>query len=199
MPNALNWCHDRALALGYLHSSTRRDSRIIAGMNVTEALLESWDRQCRILEAVASKIDESNRHAKPSEDGWPLDQQLAHIHGTRRYWLSQVSPSRAATLESAYGPDEQALPDLDAIKGHLRASGLAIREAVRELLEQGVEKVSGEYGTYDHPVIFLQHMVWHEGWHVGLIFLGLRLAGQDPSEEWQEEKVWGEWRLEVWQ
>ncbi|MGI8924906.1 MAG: DinB family protein [Fimbriimonadales bacterium] len=166
-------------------------------VDVTEALLDSWDRQCRIVEAVASRVDESNRHVKPSEDGWPLDYQLAHIHNTRRFWLSHVAPEHGAALERAT-EDDKPLPDLNAIKAHLEQSGKAVREAVSELLEKGVEKVSSPNVTYDHPVMFLQHMVWHEGWHVGLIFLGLRLAGQEPPEEWEDEKVWGEWRTEVW-
>jgi hypothetical protein len=39
-------------------------------------------------------------------------------------------------------------------------------------------------------------MIWHEGWHVGLIFLALRLAGEEPKQEWEEANVWGEWRIE---
>lgn len=53
-----------------------------------------------------------------------------------------------------------------------------------------------QFGWYDNPVLFIQHMVWHEGWHIGLIFLALRLAGQEIPEEWEETKVWGEWRTE---
>ena len=167
-------------------------------MDVTEALLDSWDRQCRIVEAVASLIDESNRHLKPSEDGWSLDRQLAHMHNTRKFWLSQVAPERAATLGRAYS-DDQGTPiaDLDAIKSHLKASGMAVREAVREGLAQG-GPMAGENVTYDNPVLLLQHMVWHDGWHVGLIFLGLRLNGQEPPEEWEEPNVWGLWRTEKW-
>jgi hypothetical protein len=41
-------------------------------------------------------------------------------------------------------------------------------------------------------------MVWHDGWHVGLIFLALRLNGQEPREEWEEPNVWGLWRTESW-
>ena len=41
-------------------------------------------------------------------------------------------------------------------------------------------------------------MVWHDGWHVGLIFLALRLNGQEPPEEWEEPNVWGQWRTETW-
>ncbi|MEZ0327312.1 MAG: DinB family protein [Fimbriimonas sp.] len=162
-------------------------------MNVTEALLESWDRQCRIVTAVASRIDESNRRVKPSEDGWPLDHQLAHIHLVRRFWLSRIDPQRADALgESFVDGWTTPITDLATIKQLLEDSGKAIGDAMRE----AIANETGAIGGYDHPVIFLQHMVWHEGWHVGLIFLGLRLAGQEPPEEWEEEHVWGEWRTE---
>lgn len=162
-------------------------------MDLTDALLDSWDRQCRIVEALASKVDESNRHVKPSEDGWSLDHQLAHIHLVRRFWLSQVDPERGKALPETF-VDGWTTPitDLGEIKRALKASDKAIRDAVEELLRKEPAPVGG----YDHPVLFLQHMVWHEGWHVGLLFLGLRLAGQEPAEEWEEANVWGEWRTE---
>ena len=168
-------------------------------MDVTEALLESWDRQCKIVDAVASKIDESNRHVKPSEDGWPLDKQLAHMHNVRKFFLSQVAPERAATLGAVYA-DEEGTPiaDLDEIKGQLKSSGVAVREAVRDGIANGCGPMTSEHVTYDNPVLLMQHMVWHDGWHVGLIFLGLRLNGQEPPEEWEEPNVWGQWRTESW-
>lgn len=168
-------------------------------MDVTEALFDSWDRQCKIVNAVATLVDESNRHAKPSEDGWPLDKQLAHMHNTRKFWLSQVAPHHAASLGMSY-LDEQGTPiaDLDALRAYLKASGVAVGEAVREALGKGLGPMKGEHATYDNPVLLLQHMVWHDGWHVGLIFLALRLNGQEPQEEWEEPNVWGQWRTESW-
>lgn len=162
-------------------------------MDVTAALLDSWDRQCRIVDAVASRVDENNRKAKPSEDGWPLDHQLAHIHLVRHFWLSKVAPERANALEDSF-VDGWTTPidDLPKIKALLKTSAAAVRGAVEELIKKGMEPVGG----YDNPVLFLQHMIWHEGWHVGLIFLALRLAGQEPGEEWEEANVWGEWRTE---
>jgi uncharacterized damage-inducible protein DinB len=167
-------------------------------MDVTEALLESWDRQCKIVEAVGTLVTEANRHAKPSGDGWPLDKQLAHMHNVRKFFLSQVAPDRAAGLGSV-DADEVGTPiaDLDAIKSHLKGSGIAVREAVREGLAKG-GPMKGENVTYDNPVLLMQHMVWHDGWHVGLIFLALRLSGEEPPEEWDEPNVWGRWRTESW-
>lgn len=168
-------------------------------MDVAEALLESWDRQCRIVNAVASLVTEENRHAKPSEDGWSLDKQLAHMHNTRKFWLSHVAPERVAALGRAYADDEGTpIADLGAIKEFLKASGEAVGEAVKQALAKGLAPIKSENVTYDNPVLFLQHMVWHDGWHVGLIFLALRLNGQEPPEEWEEPNVWGQWRTETW-
>lgn len=168
-------------------------------MDVTEALLDSWNRQCRIVEAVSTLIDDSNRHVKPSEDGSALDAQLAHMHHVRKFFLSQVAPERAATLGKLYADDEGTpIADLNEIKSQLNASGIAVREAVRAGLEKGCGPMASEHVTYDNPILLLQHMVWHDGWHVGLIFLALRLNGQEPPEEWEEPNVWGQWRTEAW-
>jgi len=167
-------------------------------MDLAEQLLDSWDRQCRIVNSVVTLIDEENRHVQPSDDGMALDRQLAHMHGVRRFFLSQVSPEHAASLVSASADSEGTpLEDLEAIKASLTASGLAVREAVQAALKKG-GKMAGEHVVYDNPVLFLQHMVWHDGWHVGLIFLALRLNGQEPPEEWEEPNVWGLWRTESW-
>lgn len=164
-------------------------------MELTEALVDSWDRQCRIVNSVAQRVTESNRDAKPSADGWPLFRQLAHIHLVRRYWLCQVDPERGNALPNTFTDGwKTPISDLTEIKRCLQLSATAVREAVEVKLAQSPLAVGG----YDHPVLFLQHMIWHEGWHVGLIMLGLRLAGEEPSEEWEEEHVWSEWRTEQW-
>jgi hypothetical protein len=41
-------------------------------------------------------------------------------------------------------------------------------------------------------------MVWHEGYHAGLILLALRNAGQEPTEEWDEYNIWALWRVDEW-
>ncbi|MEI8281126.1 MAG: DinB family protein [Armatimonadota bacterium] len=165
-------------------------------MDITLAILDSWDRQCRIVNAVAGQINETNANALPSADGWPISRHLAHMHNTRKYFLGQFDQELADSLGNVFPNGWDApITDLDAIRTMLVESGVAVRTVVRKALEEGNEKV----GFYDNAILYLQHMVWHEGWHVGLIFLALRLAGQEPSEEWEEEKVWGEWRTEVWE
>ncbi len=164
-------------------------------MDVSEALLDSWDRQCRIVNAVAERVNDANRNAKPSEDGWPLDHHLAHMHTVRKFFLTQLDANAAAALGEAFlkGWDDP-INDLGEIRSLLEASGIAVRSAMKSALDSG----NGKAGWYDNAVLYLQHMVWHEGWHVGLIFLALRLVGEEPPQEWEEAKVWGEWRTEEW-
>lgn len=160
---------------------------------VKEILLESWDRDTRILNSLATLITEENRKAKPSPDGMSLDEQLAHIHTVRQGWLHAISPEHEKVTENVYvqqGVHWVMIDDLQKIKDQVEISGQAIRQAMSDLIDSGATRV----GPYEHPIFFLQHMVWHEGWHVGLIFLALRLNGQEPEEAWEERNVWGIWR-----
>ena len=34
---------------------------------------------------------------------------------------------------------------------------------------------------YDHPILMLQHLIWHEGYHHGQIKLALKIAGRPIS------------------
>lgn len=164
-------------------------------MNLSEALLDSWDRQARIVATVAERIDDSNRLARPCDDGMLLFEQLAHIHHTRRFWLRQLSEARADALpKSMRNGWEDPVEDLASLREMLAQSASAIRETMSEALGRPLGKI----GFYDNAVLFLQHMIWHEGWHVGQIMTSLRLAGQDPGEEWEEAHLWGEWRTEEW-
>jgi hypothetical protein len=65
-----------------------------------------------------------------------------------------------------------------------------VRDALEELLRSGAQAA----GPYSHPIHLFNHLMWHEGWHAGLILLGLRRAGMEPSEEWEEKHIWEVWR-----
>ncbi len=158
-------------------------------------LLESWDRQAEIIRNLSGLVTEETRSFLPSPDGMPLFEQLAHIHQVRKGWLDQASPDWGAGLEDLYYPKDgswHAIEDLEKIRAQLALSDEAVKRAFAEAIEKGIVPM----GPYDHPVFFLQHMIWHEGWHAGLIMLGLRLNGQETPEEWEEKNLWGYWRTE---
>src|SRR5215831_15044811 len=64
-----------------------------------------------------------------------------------------------------------------------------VRDAVRSRIETG----RGMDLHYDHPSLFLQHMIWHEGYHHGQIKLALKLAGQPISNKEAGPVTWRVW------
>ena len=161
--------------------------------DLAEVILESWDRQTQILTNICSLIGETEKNLKPSDDGMPLYEQMCHIHEVRYGWLSKVSPELATTLGDTYTQNGETwvpIDDLDEIRRQLALSGAAIATGMREHLKAGTARV----GPYTHPIHFLQHMIWHEGYHFALITLALRLGGKEPAEVWEERNVWGIWR-----
>lgn len=159
-----------------------------------DAVVESWDRQADIVNRLAAKVQPSDLASVSAPGEGNLAYHLCHIHLVRHFWLGKVSKERAADFQGLFENWEEDKPslDLDLIRSELQKSGRAISEAMRELLPVG-EPV-GTY--YTHPIHFMQHMIWHEGWHVGAIVTTLRQAGNEPTEEWMEENMWGIWRTE---
>ncbi len=64
-----------------------------------------------------------------------------------------------------------------------------VRDAVKGRLEAGREMDQ----HYDHPILLLQHMLWHEGYHHGQIKLALKLAGRPITDEHAGPITWSVW------
>ena len=163
-----------------------------------DLLLDSWDRQARIIDSLAGLVDGDVRSVKSSEDGWALDRHLAHIHQVRAGWLGTAMPDFQAKLGEVFvkdGDTYRVIDDLDEVRNQLTLGAQVVREAAKIGLEKG-----GPFGPYDNALLFIQHMVWHEGYHAGLILLALRNAGREPTDMWEENHIWELWRgPEVWE
>jgi uncharacterized damage-inducible protein DinB len=46
---------------------------------------------------------------------------------------------------------------------------------------------------YDHPILMLQHFIWHEGYHHGQIKLILKQNGQAIDDEVAGDVTWDIW------
>jgi len=64
---------------------------------------------------------------------------------------------------------------------------------VREAVKSRVEAVREMNLHYDHPILLLQHMLWHEGYHHGQIKLVLKMGGHAISDEEAGPLTWGVW------
>ena len=83
--------------------------------------------------------------------------------------------------------------DRDRIAAMLNESAQAMRDAVSSRLESPQEMLV----HYDHPILLLQHMVWHEGYHHGQIKLALKIAGQPFDDEEIGPVTWDVWMLKT--
>ncbi len=168
--------------------------------SVLEALLDSYRRNNTILLNLLHALAEEGLDAKVLEGSPSVVEQFSHIHQTRLFWLSQAAPGFAQGLAALFCQDgENRLAERDPrlIERALNQSANAICKAVKDRLHTG-QAMKGENVSYDHPVLLLQHMLWHEGYHVGQIKLALKAIGYAMSEEVEEKAIWGLWRTEVW-
>ena len=71
----------------------------------------------------------------------------------------------------------------------LKESAMAVRDAVRGRIESGRAMDL----HFDHPILFLQMMIWHEGYHHGQIKLALKAAGLPIADDQIGPLTWGVW------
>jgi len=76
--------------------------------------------------------------------------------------------------------------DPERIAQMLNESAEVVRDAVKSRVEAGRDMDL----HYDHPILMLQHMIWHEGYHHGQIKLALKLAGRPISDKEAGPVTW---------
>jgi uncharacterized damage-inducible protein DinB len=64
---------------------------------------------------------------------------------------------------------------------------------VRDAVEGRVEAGQNMNLHYDHPILLLQHMIWHEGYHHGQMKLALKAAGRPIANEEAGPLTWRVW------
>jgi uncharacterized damage-inducible protein DinB len=72
----------------------------------------------------------------------------------------------------------------------LNDSATAVRDAVKGRVLEG----RGMDLNYDHPILLLQLLLWHEGYHHGQIKLALKLSGHPIGDEEAGPLTWDVWR-----
>ncbi len=151
-----------------------------------EPLLDSWDRNNNILLNLLRLLPEGGLEARAMEDSPSIAQLFTHIHFVRLVFVFEDAPEFARRLPEEEWAVER---DTDRITQMLRESAQAVREAVKQRVETG-----GEMNLhYAHPILLLQHMLWHEGYHHGQMKLALKAAGLAIGDEEVGPVTWGVW------
>jgi uncharacterized damage-inducible protein DinB len=154
--------------------------------SLLEALLESWDRNNTILINLLRAIPKGAFGARAMKGSPSIAELFGHIHYVRLVFITEDVPELAVDLpreEWAAEADPHRMTQL------LNDSATAVRNAVKSRVEarQAMDI------HYDHPILLLQHMIWHEGYHHGQIKLVLKLSGQPMSNEEAGPISWRVW------
>ncbi|HTU35091.1 MAG TPA: DinB family protein [Candidatus Acidoferrum sp.] len=158
--------------------------------NLLDVLLDSWDRNNTILTNLVRALPEGGLDAKAMEASPSVAQMLTHIHYVRMVFVSEDAPEFAPDFVEPGPEGEWAVEhDRDRLVHLLNESAKAIRDAVKGRLESGRDMEL----HYDHPILLLQHMIWHEGYHHGQIKLALKLARTPLANAHAGPLTWRVW------
>ena len=150
------------------------------------ALLDSWDRNNRILVNLLRALAEADLEVRSADGGHSVAELFAHMHYVRLAFVSEDAPEFTAPLPAE---EWRAEPDRDRMAAMLNESAQAVRDAVQGTIESGGEMLV----HFDHPILLLQQMIWHEGYHHGQIKLALKLAGRPMSNAVAGPLSWRVW------
>lgn len=139
-------------------------------------VLDSWDRNNQVLVNLLSAVPDHVLPTRVLDDSMSVVGMFAHIHYCRALFAWENAPD-IAPVE----PSKDVFRETDRAKliGLLAESARAVRDVVRDRIETGRQLDR----WYDHPLLFLQHMIWHEGYHHGQVKLALKKAGVAPDDE----------------
>ena len=154
--------------------------------DVLEVLLDSWDRNNRILVNLLRALPEGGLDARAMNGSPSVAEMFTHIHYVRLIFISEDAPEFAGKMPEAEWLAER---DPEKIAEMLNQSAATVRRAVKSRLESGRQMQL----HYDHPVLLLQHMIWHEGYHHGQIKLTLKLAGRPVTNKEAGPITWRVW------
>src|SRR5690242_10110136 len=129
-----------------------------------DAVLDSWRRNNRILVNLLRAVPEGGLDARPLASSKTVGEMFMHMHYVRLIFLSEDAPEFAGELPQGEWRSER---DRDRMAAMLEDSARRVGDAVKDRIVSGQEMKE----HYDHPLLFLQHMVWHEGYHHGQIKL----------------------------
>lgn len=166
------------------------DMKEARDQSLLHSLLDSWDRNNTILVNLLGVLPEGALEIRTMEGSPTVAELFTHIHFVRLVFVSEDAPEFAGRLPAKEWNDER---ERDRIAEMLNDSAKAVRDAVKSRLESGREMDR----HYDHPILMLQHMIWHEGYHHGQIKLALKLAGRPLSDGQAGPATWDVWMLKT--
>ena len=150
------------------------------------AVLDSWDRNNRILVNLLRALPGTGLDARVLPTSPSVIEMFSHVVYVRLVFVSEDAPEYAIPVPTREWMRET---DSERLAAALDSSARMVRTAVEAYLVSGRPLQQ----HYDHPLLFLQHMIWHEGYHHGQIKLALKAAGHPLDDEEIGPVTWDVW------
>jgi uncharacterized damage-inducible protein DinB len=160
--------------------STQHDQKLL------DALLDSWDRNNTIVVNLLRAVPEGGLEIRAMASSPSVAELFTHILYVRQVFIAEGAPEFVGEFLYEEWRNER---DPDRIAQMLNDSAKTVRDAVRSRVETAQDMDL----HYDHPILFLQHMIWHEGYHHGQIKLALKLAGRPITDKEAGPFTWRVW------
>jgi uncharacterized damage-inducible protein DinB len=162
--------------------SDAQDQRLL------DALLDSWDRNNTILVNLLHALPEGGLEVRTMEGSPSVSEMFTHIHHERMVSVFEEAPEFAGNVPEREWMVER---DRDRIEQMLNESAKRVRDAVKSRVETGRDMNL----NFDHPILLLELLIFHEGYHHGQIKLALKLARCPLSDAKAGPLTWDVWRL----
>jgi uncharacterized damage-inducible protein DinB len=159
----------------------------LQGQRLLDALLDSWDRSNAILLNLLRAIPPGGLDARAMDSSPSVSEMFTHIHHERMISVFEEAPEFAGHVPEHEWVIER---DPDRIAQMLNDSAMRVRDAVRSRVEAGRDLNL----NYDHPILLLQLLIFHESYHHGQIKLALKIAGRQVTDDDAGPLTWGVWR-----
>lgn len=144
--------------------------------SVLEALLDSWQRGNTILVNLLRAVPDDLLDHRALPGGFSIVGMFVHIDACRRYAVKEDAPEVAAPELPEGWRSER---DPARIEALLHESAAAVKGAVAGRIAAGRDMDV----RYDHPILMLQHLIWHEAYHHGQIKLILKQLGRPLNDD----------------
>ncbi len=155
--------------------------------HLLDALLDSWDRNNTILLNLLRAVPPGGLEARAMPGSHTVSEIFTHLHHERMVSVLEEAPECAGEV-----PEQEWLsePDPNRIAQMLVDSAQRVRDAVRGRVESGRPLDL----NYDHPILLVQLLIFHESYHHGQIKLALKLSGRPISDDKAGPLTWDIWR-----
>ena len=157
-----------------------------AERRLLDQLLDSWHRNNTIHLGMLRALAPGDLDLRAMPGSPTIARMFMHIHYVRLVFVQEDAPESAVDVPAEEWQSER---DPSRIAAMLNESAIVVAGAVRKKLEQQREMDL----HYDHPILLLQHMLWHEGYHHGQMKLALKLADRAMSNDVAGPLSWRVW------